>query len=193
MANWNILSARIDAAAQGMKPLVMPEGWADGSGDRDGYFRMGLDPDKPGCAMIQSTPVAEFQRDRRFGTLMQSISAEPYQGGAVRVACELSCKDLEGTATIWLRVDDAQGRVLRFENLLDRGNVALRGTEDWTGFAITLDAPENAESVHFGFMVHGRGTGWARNFTVERVDAADAPKRRKPYRFEQPTNLAFGN
>ena len=192
VSSWNILSARIDAAAPAMAPLVMPEGWVDASVNREGYFRMGLDPDRPGCAMIQSTPHAEHQPDRQFGTLAQIIAAEPYHGGAVRVACELSCKDLDGAATMWLRLDDARGRALRFENLLDRPGVAVRGTEDWKGFAITLDVPNDAESVYFGFLVNGRGTGWARNFTVERVDATDAPERRRPFRFERPTNLHFG-
>ncbi len=191
VSSWNILSARIDAALPGMKPLVMPEGWVDASVNREGYFRMGLDPDRPGCAMIQSTPLADYQRDRQFGTLTQIIAAEPYRGGAVRVACELSCKDLDGSATMWLRLDDAKGHVLRFENLLERPGVFLQGTEDWKGFAITLDVPESSESAYFGFMVHGRGTGWARNFTVERVEGTDAPERRKPYRFERPTNLGF--
>lgn len=192
VSSWNILSARIEAAAPGLEPLVMPEGWVDASTNREGYFRMGLDPERPGCAMIQSTPLAEHQRDRQFGTLTQIISAEPYRGAAVRVACELSCKDLDGSATIWLRLDDANGRPVRFENLLDRPGVALRGTEDWKGFAITLDVPESSDSLYFGFMVHGRGTGWARDFTVERVEAAQTSARGKPYRFERPTNLHFG-
>lgn len=191
VANWNILSARIDAAAAGLAPWVMPEGWLDSSLNREGYFRMGIDPERPGCAIIQSTPLADHQPLDQFGSMAQIIAAEPYRGGAVRVACQLSCKNLDGAATMWLRLDDARGKHLQFENLLDRPGVAVRQTEGWKGFAITLDVPNTAESIYFGFLVSGRGTGWARNFTVERVDATDAADRRKPYRFDRPTNLGF--
>lgn len=192
LANWNILSARIDLADADMRPLVMPEGWLDASVNRDGYFRMGLDPDRLGCAMIQSTPVAYHARDAQFGSMAQIISAEPYREAAVRVACELSCRDLDGGVTMWMRIDDAQGRKLRFENLLDRPGIAARGSEDWKGFAITLDVPATAESIYFGFLLTGRGTGWARNFTVGAAEATEALKRRRPYRFDRPTNLGFG-
>lgn len=192
VANWNILSARIEAASADMAPLVMPEGWSDGSVNREGYFRMGLDPERPGCAMIQSTPLADYQLQAQFGTMAQVISAEPYRGGAIRVACELSARALEGTGTIWLRVDDRSGRVLQFENLMQRPGVAVRNTEDWKGFAITLDVPEAAEGIYFGFMMHGRGTLWARNFSVDAVEARDQPEQRRPHRFERPTNLGFG-
>jgi len=192
VANWNILSARIDAAAPGIKPLVMPEGWTDGSVNPQGYFRMGLDPERAGCAMIQSTPLADHQLQTQYGTMAQVISAEPFRGGAVRVACELMAEALEGTGTIWLRIDDRSGRVLHFENLLQRPGIAVRGTEDWKGFAITLDVPDAAESVYFGFMMHGRGTLRARSFSVDLAEAGNAPDQRRPYRFERPNNLHFG-
>ena len=124
--------------------------------------------------------------------MAQVIDAKPFQGAAIRVACELSCGNLDGAATMWLRLDGANGRHLRFENLLDRPGIALKGSEDWKGFAITLDVPEAAESVFFGFLVSGRGTGWARSFSVDRVEAKAVPEGRKPYRFDRPTNLGFG-
>ncbi len=191
VANWNILSARIEAASAGTTALVMPEGWVDANPNPEGYYSMGLDPERPGCAMIQSTPLADHQPNSQFGTMAQIISAAPYRGGAVRVACELSAGMLDGTGTIWLRVDDGRRRVLQFENLLQRPGVAVRGTEDWKGFAITLDVSEEAESIYFGFMIHGRGTLWARNFSVEAAKAKDTPEQRRPYRFERPTNLGF--
>jgi hypothetical protein len=174
-----------------MAPLAMPDGWLDTSPDHDGYFRMGLDPERPGCALIQSTPLADYQPHSQFASMAQIIAAQPYRGAAIRVACELSCRDLDGAATLWLRLDDAQGRRLRFENLLDSPGVAVRGTEDWKGFAITLDVPEGTESIYFGFLLSGRGCGWARNFTVEQVSVEHAPNPRQRHRFDKPTNLGF--
>lgn len=192
VSSWNILSARIDAAAAEAAPLLMPQGWRDTSSSHDGYYRMGLDPARKGCAVIQSTPLADHQSQSQFGSMAQIIAAEPYRGRAVRVSCELSGRDVDGGATLWLRIDDAEGRRLRFENLMDRPGVAVRGTEDWKGFAITLDVPEAADSVYFGFLLSGRGTAWARNFAVAEVDVSEAPARQRRYRFDQPTNLDFG-
>lgn len=192
VSSWNILSARIDAAGAADVALVMPEGWVDANPNGHDYYRMGLDPERPGCAVIESTPLADHQHQTQFGTMAQIISAEPYSGGAVRVACELSSAALDGTGTMWLRIDDRSGRVLHFENLLQRPGVAVRGTEDWKGFAVTLDVPAEAENIYFGFMIHGRGRLWARNFTVDLAEAKSTPEQRRPYRFERPTNLHFG-
>lgn len=191
VSSWNILSARIDATSAELSPLPMPQGWVDASPNTDGYYRMGLDPARKGCAVIESTLLADHQPQRKFATMAQIVAADPYRGGAVRVSCELSSKEVDGGATLWLRLDDAEGRRLRFENLMDRPGVAVRGTEDWKGFAITLDVPVAAESIYFGFLLSGRGTAWARNFSVDHVDVSEAPRRQRRHRFEQPTNLGF--
>lgn len=191
VANWNILSARIDTVERMMKPLPMPEGWQDGSGDRDGCFSMGLDAERPGCAVIRSTPLADHMPTSQFATLSQAIAAEPYLGGAIRVTCQLASKNLDGSGTIWLRVDGQKAQAIRFDNLLDQPGVPLTGTQDWKRFSIALDVPEEAVSIYFGFLLRGRGTLWARGFTVEQVAATDAPVRRRGYRNDRPTNLGF--
>jgi hypothetical protein len=191
LANWNMLSARIEAAERAMKPLVMPEGWTDGSANHDGYFSIGLDPARPGCAMIQSTPMASHAPASHFGTMSQSISAEDYKGGAVRLTCELACEHLDGAGTIWLRVDGQRSGALRFDNLLDQPGVPISGTHDWKPFSVTLDVPDEAASIHFGFLMRGRGKLWGRDFAVEKVAATNEPARRRAYRNERPTNLGF--
>lgn len=127
----------------------------------------------------------------RFGTMAQVIDADPYRDTAIRIACQLSSEAVEGKATMWVRIDDGQGKRLRFENLLERPGVAIDGTRDWTGFAITLDVPRAAESIYFGFLLSGRGLVRARNFTVDAVDAREAQPRSGTHRFERPTNLDF--
>lgn len=193
VANWNILSARMDAFALALAPLPMPEGWVDGSARRDGFFRMGLDPDHAGCAIIASTPMADHAPQGQFGTMSQSISAEQYRGGGIRLACELSSEHIDGAGTIWLRVDGQRASGLRFNNLLDIKDVPLSGTRQWTGFAITLDVPEEAAAIHFGFLLQGRGLLRARNFAVERVETLDASPERRIYRHDAPVNLGFSS
>lgn len=190
-SNWNILSARISAMEQVLKPLTIPEGWQDGSVNRDGYFSMGLDPARPGCAVIFSTPMADNAPVSQFGTLSQSIAAADYIGGAVRVECELASEHLDGAGSIWLRVDARRGGALRFDNLMDLPGVPVTGTHDWKPFSITLDVPDEAASIHFGFLMRGRGKLWARNFVVEKVAATHEPVFRHKYLRDRPTNLGF--
>lgn len=192
VANWNILSARIEATEQLRKPLPMPEGWQDGSVNRDGHFIMGLDADRPGCAMIMSSPMAHHAPSTHFGTMSQSIAAKDYAGGAVSVTCELASEHLDGAGTIWLRVDGQRGSALRFDNLLDQPGVPVNGTHDWKRFSITLDVPAEAASIHFGFLMRGRGKLWARNFAVERLETSNVPERPRRYFNDRPTNLGFG-
>ncbi|WEK06374.1 MAG: hypothetical protein P0Y65_09055 [Candidatus Devosia phytovorans] len=169
----------------------MPEGWANGGFQPDGYFRIGLDPANTGCALIVSTPLADHALQDQFGTMSQSINAEPYRNNAVRVACQLSSEHIDGAGTMWLRVDDRRGTGLRFANLLDMKDVHLKGTRDWADFAITLDVPDESVSIHYGFLLQGRGLLRARNFTVELAAATNQPERRRAYRHELPINLGF--
>ncbi|UJW85941.1 glyoxalase superfamily protein [Devosia sp. SL43] len=191
VANWNILSARIEASVLALAPMPMPEGWVNGSVRSDGFFRMGLDPDHPGCAVIESTPIADHTTESQFGTMSQSISAEPYRGASIRVACQLSSEHLDGAGTMWLRIDSQRVTALRFSNLLEMKDVPLTGTRDWADYTITMDVPDESASVHYGFLLQGRGLLRARNFSVERVETVAAPPDRQAYRHEKPTNLGF--
>lgn len=191
VANWNILSARIEASATALAPLPMPEGWVDGSVRSHGFFRMGLDPDNSGCALISSTPMADHTAESQFGTMSQSILAEPYRDAGIRVACQLSSEQIDGVGTMWLRVDGPRATTLRFSNLLEIKDVPLKGTRDWTDFAITLDVPAEASSILYGFLIQGRGVLRARNFSVERVQSVAAPPPRQTHRQDKPTNLGF--
>jgi hypothetical protein len=51
--------------------------------------------------------------------------------------------------------------------------------------------PDEAASIHFGFLMRGRGKLWGRDFAVEKVAATNEPARRRAYRNERPTNLGF--
>lgn len=130
-ANWNMLSARIEAAQ--LTPLELPSGWHVASHTNEGNYRLGIDPKLPGTALIESRPDRSDAIDRAAGetaVLMQSILADPYRGGRLKLTAELRSEDAE-TATLWMRVDQAEGRYLRFDNLLRpaavRSKAALAG------------------------------------------------------------------
>lgn len=191
-ANWNMLSARIAAAH--LAPLELPQGWHVAHGTNEGNYRLGIDPKSPGTALIESRPDRDQAIDRASGetaVLMQSILADPWRGGRLQLTAELSTEDAE-TATLWLRVDPAEGRYLRFDNLMRRPEGPLSGTVGWTRRQIVLDVPEAAAAIHYGFFLRGSGKVWARRFQLETVGEDVATTEPGPRYLSRPTNLDFG-
>lgn len=66
-------------------------------------------------------------------------------------------------AGLWLRVDNAAGDALEFDNFQSRG---IRGTTDWKRYTINLPLPAEAHTVHIGGLVVGQGTAWFDNFSL---------------------------
>lgn len=194
-ANWNVLAAHIAAAMPDNAPLTLPQGWqAVRNHGHDKHYRLGLDPAHAGTALI----TCRHERHSGivlpgdcFGVLMQSVIAAPYQGHRVRLTAVLRTEEADASA-IWMRVDKQPGSVLRFDNMLERKERgALRGTEAWTACEVVLDVPEDAGSIHFGFLLQRYGKAWARNFRLEVVSDAVAPTAGNGRHLPQPTNLDF--
>lgn len=191
-ANWNMLSARIEAAE--LKPLELPSGWHVASHTNERNYRIGIDPRMAGTALIESRADRAEAIDRAAGetaVLMQSILAEPYRGGRLRLTAELRTEAAE-TATLWMRVDPAEGRYLRFDNLLQRPGGPLEGNAGWTERQVVLEVPEAAATIHYGFFLRGSGKVWARRFKLEAVGDEIATTEPAPRYLSRPTNLDFG-
>lgn len=188
VANWNILSARIEGAddrAEG----GLPNGWIrSGRGTR--FFRTGVDR-ALGAVWVESRPEhAELLRDDDHCTIMQTIDATPFRGQRVRLASRLRAENADGV-TIWFRIDGPMGS-LRFENLerYEAGG-PLKGTTDWTERAIVLDVPAEATSLNYGFYLKGNGRGWAKGFTLEPVEGTADLNTPDGAMLSEPTNLDF--
>ncbi|CAH1694941.1 conserved hypothetical protein [Hyphomicrobiales bacterium] len=194
-ANWNVLAAHIAAATPDDAPLTLPQGWqAVRTHGQDKHYRLGLDPAQEGTALI----ACRHERHSGFvlpgdcfGVLMQSVIAAPYQGRRMRLTAEVRTEDADAGA-IWMRVDKQPGSVLRFDNMLERKERgALRGTQAWRICEVVLDVPEDAGSVHFGFLLNRYGKARARDFRLEAVSDHIAPTAGNGRYLPQPTNLDF--
>jgi hypothetical protein len=152
------------------------------------HYRIGLDPDQPGVAMIAALANADIPAGQT-GVLMQSIEAAPYRGRKLRFSAELRSQDI-GSGSIWMRIDPASGKYLRFDNMLQRGDAALRGTRDWRAVEIVLDVPQDAASIHYGLLQVGEGRLFARNLRIEPVEGDSPVTAARPYA-PGPTNLGF--
>lgn len=193
LANWNTLSALIGGANVDHS-LTMPRGWTVwGNGDSERY-RLGLDPDLVGVALIESRSrrgSGDGPDKGQFATLMQSVSADAYRGTRLRLSASLKTEDADA-GTLWLRVDGAAGTTLRFDNMMQRvSNGALRGDADWTSRSIILDVPADAASLNYGFFLQGFGRCWARGFDLEQVDRDVATTDGHGPHLARPENLGF--
>jgi hypothetical protein len=190
LANWNMLSARIERAGAGNGPL--PEGWFK-AGKSPQLYDVRLDQENDATVLIATKPdFLDEVRGDDFCTVMQSIDAEPFKKKRVRLAGELRTEDAGTGATIWFRVDGAKGTLL-FDNLeLRRPDGPLVGTQGWNERSVVFDVPEEALSLHYGFFLKGAGRCWARRFSLDEVDASVPPNSGKGPVLPRPMNLEFG-
>jgi hypothetical protein len=196
LQDWNTLSSRINGQAEFGAVLKLPKGWI-ASGSAPDLYEMGIDPSLPRTpAVIRSKFAADDSALRSagkgFGTMMQSVLADPFRGKRLRLKAELKSEDVDGAGTIWMRIDRAPGETLRFDNMEQRSkNGVLKGTADWIPREVVLDVPQDASSIHFGFYLRGRGKMWARLFDLAEVGEIVAATSSWQTFLDRPTNLDF--
>jgi hypothetical protein len=190
MANWNMLSARIDRASSGEGTL--PDGWFK-AGKSPHLYDARIDQQNHSTVLIAAkSELLHEVRGDDFCTVMQSVDAELFKGKRVRLAGGLRTEDAGTGATIWFRVDGAKGTLL-FDNLeLRRPDGPLVGTRDWSERSVVFDIPEEALSLHYGFFLKGTGKCWSRKFRLDEVDSSVPTSSRKGPVLPRPTNLDFG-
>ncbi len=143
------------AGMHGPRPLS----WSDGVGAVHGAsraFRCWLHDAPDGRVMALAGPEGTEAGD--FGVAAQSVPAEGLRGCTLRWSGQVST-DLaaDAWAALWVRVDDAAGRPLAFDNMAGRGP---RGRTDWARIDLAAAVGEAAETVWVGALVVGAGTAW---------------------------------
>jgi Glyoxalase superfamily protein len=196
LKNWNVLAALIGdksaiGAADATGPaaeLVIPKGWRRG-GREPRLYDIGV-PAGGGLMTIRRQPGSGADTAGSFGSLFQIISADAFAGKAVKLTAEVSTVAVDGTAAIWVRMDDASGNMVAFDDLqrqlTDR---SLTGSADWTGQVVVLSVPPAAHSIHFGFYLSGFGTAYARNFQLIAVEVSGATSLAASQLPSAPANL----
>jgi Glyoxalase superfamily protein len=193
LKNWNVLAAMLESETVGTAQpavslsgteLIVPDGWQTG-GTAPHLYAMGV-PKAGGPMTLIRISGDPPDQGNIYGTLMQVISPDEYRGKSVRFSADVKTENVEGSAAVWLRIDDATGRMLAFSDL-QRGRFgALRGSADWTSQNIALAVPAEAQSIHFGVYLHGFGKALARNFALTAADTPDIGLSNLP---SAPTNL----
>ncbi len=112
---------------------------------------------------------------------MQTMSAKNYVGQRVRLSARAKAKDATAGG-LWMRVDDASGKVLAFYNSHDQ---PIPGTSDWSDYSVTLDVAPAAAHIHFGVIHYGGGQVWLDALKFEPV-SKDMPVNDTPVGINSP-------
>ena len=121
-----------------------------------------------------------------FGTLMQSFKADQYRNKRMRFSATVKSESVTEWAGLWMRIDDDDGKLLKFDNMEDR---SIKGDTDWQGYQVVLDIPLGGSSVHFGILLSGKGQVWLSDVRFE--EAPNEPTTGKGKLPDEPSNLDF--
>ena len=145
-----------------------PEGWwISGSAPRLYELKTDHENGSPApSGYLRSKPLDVIDG---FGTAMQSFSPDKYLGKRIRLTGFLKTKDLDGSASLWMRVDAESQRGSSFDNMHNR---LVKGTTPWTEYSIVLDVSQTATLISFGALLSGGGEIWFDEFKIEEVSVS---------------------
>ena len=92
--------------------------------------------------------------EETYGTPGISLDAKRFKGKNLEFTALIRSEDAT-SASIWLRVDDANGRTVFLDNGMNR---ALSGTRDWQEFSVVLPVPDNADKIVAGLLLSNAGS-----------------------------------
>jgi AraC family transcriptional regulator len=103
------------------------------------------------------------KRCGQFGTLMQTIQADPYVGHRLRLSAWVKATK-GGHPRIWMRVDGQSGEMLAFDNMDNRSK---SGPFDWRYQEVVLDVMPTAALISFGLILDGNGAAWIDDINLD--------------------------
>jgi AraC-like DNA-binding protein len=127
---------------------------------------------------------------QQFATMMQGFQAQAYRGKRLKMTCFLKTEEVFKCGA-WLRIDDASGDTIQFDNMDNR---SIKGSTEWNHYTIILDVPDKADSIYFGVLLIGQGKVWADGFRFEEVSKKIPTTNllEQEHLPLQPRNLDFG-
>ena len=131
----------------------------------DGWFKWGnyeLTIDTIAHSGKKSGKITSDQTGSSFGSIAYKIPAN-YMGKRIKLEGYMKIQNVEnGFAGLLLRVD-GNGSPLAFDNMQNQN---VSGIKDWQKYSITLDYPEEAESIIIAGILTGKGEAWFDDFTL---------------------------
>jgi AraC-like DNA-binding protein len=173
-----------------MREEGMVKGWIL-SGSDPSHYEMGIDRE-----IVHMGKVSGYLRsvtadlETQFATIMQQFKSDKFKGERIRLSAFIKTENVEHFAGLWMRVDNAEGDTLQFDNMSDR---PINGSSPWCQHSIVLDVPSGSASISFGVLLTGKGKVWMDGFSFDVVDAR-TPSTNMQLGAElrdEPINLSF--
>jgi len=146
------------------------------------WFKAGNKPENYGIGFDKSIVqngkqsaflMSDYATASEFGTLMQSFSADDYNGKKIKLSGFVKSENVTEWSGMWCRIDSNKNVGSRyFDNMKDR---PIKETSDWKNYEIELDVPQNSYSISFGVLLVGSGKVWIDNLSLEII--GDSNKR----------------
>jgi len=137
----------------------------------DGWFKWGnysLSIDENSKSGEKSGKITSDKSGSSFGSIAYKLPAN-YIGKVIQLKGFMKIKNVEnGFAGLLLRIDGDEGS-LAFDNMKSQN---ITGTEDWQEYSITLDYPDEAETIFIAGILSGKGEAWFDDFVLT-IDGKD--------------------
>lgn len=135
-------------------PHEVFRGWAVG-GTAQEQYEVGTERNHPEFSndvmYMRSTAATPIG----FINVMRTMPANSYRGYSITLRTAMSTEATTGWAGLWLRIEDSEHQVLRFDNMQDR---PVTGTHAAETYRVTMDVPPDAHEMTYGVLLDGRGT-----------------------------------
>jgi len=161
------------------------------SGSHPFHYEMGIDRETVHQGSASGYLKSKTVQDAaEFATMMQQFKADKYRGQRIRLSCFIRTHDVQHFSGLWMRVDNAAGDILQFDNMSNRPIV---GTNAWNHYAVVLDIPEDSATISFGVLLSGAGQVWLDQCAFEQVNESveTTSLESRPVLLDEPINLSF--
>lgn len=114
-----------------------------------------------------------------------------YIGKEITVKGWMKTESMKGSLALMLGIYDAEGNTLQFENLQDK---RLKGSKEWKQYSVTLPLSAEAQKIHIGPILIGKGKLWIDDIEVfvDGVPVQEA-KLKPNFNPNPPLNPNYGN
>lgn len=138
----------------------------------EGWFKWGtyaLTIDSLSHSGKNSGKITSDEVGKSFGSIAYKIPAH-YAGTTIKLEGFMKIKNVEnGFAGLLLRIDDYEDKALAFDNMQSQ---KITGTKDWQKYSLTLNYPEEAQSIYIAGILSGKGEAWFDDFNLS-IDGKD--------------------
>ena len=131
----------------------------------DGWFKWGnytLSIDDNSKSGDKSGKITSDESGSSFGSIAYKLPAN-YTGKTIQLTGYMKIKNVEnGFGGLLLRIDGSEGS-LAFDNMQSQN---ISGSKDWQKYSITLDYPDEAETIFIAGILSGKGEAWYDDFVL---------------------------